>query len=147
MHDKFNKLKKPTKLISGYSSPTLKQDMSYSVGMDTNSSSYRAFRDQLDCVLDLDQLSAQRRRGRVFKGFEEGPINFPPSYKYDKRSNQFDTSAKARCPAWTDRILYSMRSAERNAAHQPILRLRNYLSLDIRSSDHRPVVARFNMNV
>jgi hypothetical protein len=63
--------------------------------------------------------------GRVCLNFEEGPIVFPPTFKFDKNSEKFDTSAKQRwtcrcasildssysaqrnrCPAWTDRILF-----------------------------------------
>ena len=36
----------------------------------------------------------------------EGPLHFRPTYKFDKNSDDYDTSAKHRVPAWTDRILY-----------------------------------------
>lgn len=38
--------------------------------------------------------------------FMEGPINFPPTFKYDKNCNVYDTSKKMRVPSYTDRILY-----------------------------------------
>jgi synaptojanin len=37
----------------------------------------------------------------AFVGFEEGPILFPPTYRYDVGTNNYDTSEKARIPAWT----------------------------------------------
>lgn len=61
---------------------------------------------KLDRLLRFDQLNQQRRFGKVFQGFQEGSIRFPPTYKYDKGANLFDTSEKQRCPAWTDRILF-----------------------------------------
>jgi phosphatidylinositol-bisphosphatase len=30
----------------------------------------------------LDQLNLERKEGRAFVGFEEGVINFAPTYKY-----------------------------------------------------------------
>ena len=50
---------------------------------------------------------------RVFQGYSEGKILFQPTFKYDKGTNQFDSSSKYRPPAWTDRVLYNM--AERSS--------------------------------
>lgn len=92
-----------------------------------------------DCLEDLfgllqhDQLKNQMLRKKSFSNFKEYPIRFPPTYKYNKRSSIFDTSKKARRPAWTDRILYA--SKDNN------LDVVDYYSLDSRTSDHRPVCA------
>jgi hypothetical protein len=47
-------------------------------------------------LLQQDQLSYFRSQGAVFGGFEEAPITFPPTYKYDIGSDRFDSSPKAR---------------------------------------------------
>lgn len=67
---------------------------------------------KLDRLLRFDQLNQQRRFGKVLRGFREGSIRFPPTYKYDKEAGQFDSSSKQRAPAWTDRILYYNRALE-----------------------------------
>ena len=43
---------------------------------------------------------------QVFVGFNEGPTDFAPTYKYDLFSDDYDTSEKNRIPAWTDRVLW-----------------------------------------
>lgn len=46
---------------------------------------------------------------KVFRAFLEGKIAFPPTYKYDLFSDDYDTSEKMRNPAWTDRVLWRRR--------------------------------------
>ena len=158
MHALYNKLPHTLHDTNNHTTAVaaIPRDMRYNAmgHLDTNSSAYKQFHDQLECVLDLDQLSAQRRKGRVFRGFQEGDISFPPTYKYDKRSNQFDTSTKGRCPAWTDRILFTSKNNNQDIVDENVntssswgLRLKEYFSVDIRSSDHRPVVAQFDCSL
>ena len=63
-------------------------------------------------MLANDQLNMERSAGRVFVGFVEENIEFPPTYKYDPDTDRYDTSRKARIPSWTDRILYKPCAAE-----------------------------------
>jgi len=65
-------------------------------------------------LLERDQLRAEQKAGRVFAGWEEGRIVFPPTYKYVAGSHAYammsiaDSSAdgsrsrdrKKRTPAW-----------------------------------------------
>lgn len=54
-------------------------------------------------------------------------------------SDVYDTSAKRRIPAWTDRILYKA---------NPSIQLLSYASASsVRSSDHRPVSASFQCSL
>ena len=89
----------------------------------------------LNSLLEHDQLRAAMSRGDAFTGFAEGPINFPPTFKFDFSSDSYDTSKKRRVPSWTDRVLY-----------RPGPELLSYNALgSVRSSDHRPVVAKFSI--
>ncbi|KAJ8962464.1 hypothetical protein NQ317_011626 [Molorchus minor] len=65
-------------------------------------------RKELVKLLKADQLNQQKgvEMFYYFLDYTEGDINFQPTYKYDLNSDVFDTSEKARPPAWTDRILY-----------------------------------------
>ncbi|KAI9837450.1 MAG: hypothetical protein M1819_007098 [Sarea resinae] len=65
----------------------------------------------IDSLLTHDQLYQEQRRRRAFQdGWREGPITFPPTYKYDVGSvGMFDSGEKKRGPSWCDRILYRTR--------------------------------------
>jgi len=53
----------------------------------------------------LDQLRLERDAGNVFGDFEEGKINFQPTYKFKVGTHEYDDEKK-RTPSWCDRILY-----------------------------------------
>ncbi|KAF2474296.1 DNase I-like protein [Lindgomyces ingoldianus] len=68
----------------------------------------------ISSLLPHDELRQQQRAGKAFHdGWNEGPIQFLPSYKYDVgKVGVFDSSEKKRCPSWCDRILYRTRAAK-----------------------------------
>jgi phosphatidylinositol-bisphosphatase len=65
----------------------------------------------LDSLIPHDQLKRVQRQKKAFHdGWREGPITFPPTYKYDVGSvGMFDSSEKMRVPSWCDRIVYRTR--------------------------------------
>ncbi|KAI9762633.1 MAG: hypothetical protein M4579_000251 [Chaenotheca gracillima] len=65
----------------------------------------------LSSLLPHDQLQQQQASRKAFHdGWQEGPIGFLPTYKYDVGSvGVFDSSEKKRGPSWCDRILYRTR--------------------------------------
>ncbi|CAF5102013.1 unnamed protein product [Rotaria magnacalcarata] len=77
----------------------------------------------------------------VFREFIEGPIKFPPTYKYDVGSDEYDTSEKARTPSYTDRILW--RSIFPNVQTKQLY----YGRAEVKTSDHRPISAMFDIDV
>ncbi|XP_012271934.1 72 kDa inositol polyphosphate 5-phosphatase isoform X2 [Orussus abietinus] len=64
------------------------------------------FPQEFPVSLHKDQLRMILDDGAVLRGFEEAPITFPPTYKYDPGTQNFDSSSKQRTPAYTDRILF-----------------------------------------
>lgn len=44
--------------------------------------------------------------GSAFMGYEEGPILFRPTYRYNLNSDEYDTSEKMRIPAWTGEVAF-----------------------------------------
>ena len=51
--------------------------------------------------MDFDQLNYLKSEGFIFRGYSEDKVKFPPTYKYDPGTNQFDTSSKKRVPSYT----------------------------------------------
>ena len=91
-----------------------------------------------DELRNADQLLHELRSNPFFRlqAFREAPIQFPPTYKLNPRSNEWDTSEKARVPAWCDRILW-------RAYNPETLQCTSYRRWDATLSDHRPVSATF----
>lgn len=97
-----------------------------------------------------DQLCSVLSEGAAFRGFMEAKITFPPTYKYDPGTQNFDTSSKQRAPAYTDRILYKHRSTRRLSSqpHIPPLQCLAYNSVpSITTSDHKPVWGLFKAHI
>ncbi|OGE54052.1 hypothetical protein PENARI_c006G02834 [Penicillium arizonense] len=109
-------------------------DFNYRIGL--GNPSVRDLISQRDYhrLYENDQLNLQMVAGRAFQFYSEGPIEFPPTYKYDVGRDQYDTSEKARIPAWCDRVLWRGTN----------LRQTHYQTADLKVSDHRPVWATFD---
>ncbi|GAA6058232.1 hypothetical protein JCM3770_007425 [Rhodotorula araucariae] len=98
-----------------------------------------------DSILKLlphDELTQLRHTSPSFRlrSFTEAPITFPPTYKYDHHSTEYDTSDKRRTPSWCDRVLWR---AERAAS----VACESYGRFEADISDHRPVAASFTVQV
>ncbi|TMS03464.1 Phosphatidylinositol 4,5-bisphosphate 5-phosphatase A [Larimichthys crocea] len=65
---------------------------------------------KLPMLWEKDQLNMAKDSETVLEGFHEGPLKFPPTYKFDVGTDTYDTSGKKRKPAWTDRILWRLRA-------------------------------------
>ncbi|PON57108.1 Deoxyribonuclease I [Parasponia andersonii] len=95
-----------------------------------------------DELIKNDQLSKELRRGRVFEGWKEGVIDFPPTYKYETNSDRYigenpKEGEKKRSPAWCDRILWLGKG----------IKQLSYRRSELKLSDHRPVSSIFVVEV
>ncbi|XP_072921870.1 inositol polyphosphate 5-phosphatase K isoform X3 [Hemitrygon akajei] len=118
-------------------------------------------KNKLGMLWEKDQLNIAKVIEPALNGFQEGPLNFRPTYKYDVGTNTFDTSSKKRKPAWTDRILWRVKVSDcyDSLQHSPLSARNNspasksshievfqhaYRShMEYLISDHKPVTAIF----
>ena len=74
---------------------------------------------------------------RFCQTFQEATINFMPTYKFDKRTDTYDTSKKKRVPSWCDRVIWKK-------SH--FITCKNYDSVpSVKFSDHKPVVGLYKV--
>ncbi|KAI5119506.1 hypothetical protein M0805_002442 [Coniferiporia weirii] len=112
-------------------------DTNYRIDMENGVVRAMSESDDLDILVGADQLKRAMDSQAAFVGYEEGPLLFRPTYKYDLHSQRYDTSEKARIPAWTDRILYKGTELD----------LVVYSRAELLGSDHRPVFSIFRAEV
>ncbi|MBN3299799.1 INP5E phosphatase, partial [Amia calva] len=92
-------------------------------------------------LLQYDQLLKEMKDGSIFKGFQEAPIQFLPTYKFDVGCDTYDSTGKQRTPSYTDRVLYKSRQKD------DIKVMKYTCCSTIKTSDHRPVLAVFQVKV
>lgn len=97
-----------------------------------------AERGDLNVLKKNDQLNIERKAGRVFNEFQEGEINFLPTYKYQPGTDSYEKrpDKKLRAPAWCDRILWMVQD-------QNHLKQLDYSRSELNVSDHKPVMSTF----
>lgn len=104
-------------------------DFNYRIGMENERARQLIKKGDLELLYENDQLNINMVHGKCFPYYAEQRPTFLPTYKYDLRTDLYDTSDKARIPAWCDRIL----------SRGDNLRQMYYDSAPLKFSDHRPV--------
>ena len=101
-------------------------------------------------LLEFDQLKKVIREKAAFTRYCEGDIDFPPTYKYDIGTSDFDSSEKRRAPSWCDRILYFPNPLHQDgdlAQGRWILNDVYTCDMNTKQSDHKPVAALFRAKI
>ncbi|KAL7847629.1 hypothetical protein AOLI_G00223470 [Acnodon oligacanthus] len=103
-----------------------------------------------------DQLMMMKQKEPLLQQFEEGPLQFKPTYKFDRFSETYDTSGKKRKPAWTDRILWRIKPVDEvecgsiaDDEEMPVKVTQDIYTCDpsYGVSDHKPVIGTFNLEL
>ncbi|XP_042455179.1 type IV inositol polyphosphate 5-phosphatase 9-like [Zingiber officinale] len=116
-------------------------DLNYRLSLPTDAKTRSLVdREEWKVLLGKDQLTFELSPRGIFEAWNEGPITFPPTYKYKPNSAEYcwqvyDKSggAKRRAPAWCDRILWIGKG----------LKQVGYQRCESKLSDHRLVRAIF----
>ncbi|EEB09345.1 inositol-polyphosphate 5-phosphatase [Schizosaccharomyces japonicus yFS275] len=103
-------------------------DFNYRINLDYATTKKLALNGDFDYLYRYDQLQNAMREDHIFHGLTESQLTFPPTYKFDVGTSNYCPEKKQRTPSWTDRILIT----------DNMSRL-VYSSIDIQTSDHRPV--------
>lgn len=112
-------------------------DFNYRVGISNERARQLIDANDLGKMYENDQLNLQMVHGRAFPHYSETTPTFLPTYKFDPGTDIYDTSEKARIPAWCDRILTKGDN----------LRQLYYDSAPLKFSDHRPVWGLFQCQI
>ncbi|XP_013183216.1 inositol polyphosphate 5-phosphatase K [Amyelois transitella] len=101
-------------------------------------------KDKYTSLLKHDQLLAVMENGDAFSEFVEPEIRFPPTYKFNIGTDEYDVKRK---PSWTDRILYKViaNNYENITLRADLISYNHIPHYTV--SDHKPVVAQFNIKV
>ncbi|XP_036451251.1 inositol polyphosphate 5-phosphatase K [Colossoma macropomum] len=112
-----------------------------------------------------DQLLMMKQKEPLLQQFEEGPLQFKPTYKFDRFSETYDTSpqktwfgfnGKKRKPAWTDRILWRIKPRDEEECgsiaddEESLVKVTQDIYTCDPSygvSDHKPVIGTFNLEL
>ncbi|XP_042016776.1 type IV inositol polyphosphate 5-phosphatase 9-like isoform X1 [Salvia splendens] len=114
-------------------------DLNYRIRLPEETTRSLVKNKEWNLLLQNDQLRAEMSKGHVFEEWNEGIIEFPPTYKYEQNLDDYYGSGhkgkvkRMRAPAWCDRIIWFGKG----------LKQIQYNRVESRLSDHRPVYGRF----
>ena len=128
-------IKAKEKTMDEYDFVILSGDLNYRINFNITDDIDELIKQKNPEILwDKDQLTKEIKRENEF---QEGIINFMPTYKYKDNSDEYDYERK---PGWTDRILYKSKK------NYDIMLCKYNCIKEVYLSDHKPVYAVFKIN-
>lgn len=116
-------------------------DLNYRIQGTASGVKKAAEKGMFEVLMNNDQLKKERTQGRAFQGFHEQEILFPPTFKLRPGTDEYNLK---RIPSYTDRILFLCNASHDYCSLRPLY----YRSVhEIKDSDHRPVVAGFQLSL
>ncbi|XP_055620415.1 phosphatidylinositol 4,5-bisphosphate 5-phosphatase A isoform X2 [Toxorhynchites rutilus septentrionalis] len=101
-------------------------------------------KDQLKKLIEKDQLLLVKREGRAFQKLNERLPQFPPTFKFEHGTNDYDMKRR---PAWTDRILYAVKENNYRNVKLTVEQTSYKSHPSYNISDHKPVSSEFTIKV
>lgn len=134
-------LELPTKILD-HDRVIFLGDLNYRISLPELTTRLLVEKGEWNALLEKDQLRMELMDGQVFEGWQEGIINFAPTYKYYPNSSEYygrseKRGEKKRSPAWCDRIIW----------YGEGLKQLLYDRGESKLSDHRPVKAIFSTQI
>eukprot|EP00003_Mantamonas_plastica_P024049 TRINITY_DN4435_c0_g1_i5.p1 TRINITY_DN4435_c0_g1~~TRINITY_DN4435_c0_g1_i5.p1 ORF type:complete len:739 (+),score=291.14 TRINITY_DN4435_c0_g1_i5:489-2705(+) len=116
-------------------------DLNYRIDMPRQSVISLIENKEYDILLKSDQLLTVRENNELYGGFDEGAIEFAPTYKMVRGETQQYEEKKERIPSYCDRIMWLTMPGFLDH-----MQMMEYDSAPgVMSSDHKPVFASFEM--
>lgn len=84
----------------------LQGDLNYRIDLTKQETLDLIAKKDIKTLLDNDQLNKSREEYPSIKKLKEGEINFLPTYKFERGTQNYDDGPKQRIPSYTDRVLY-----------------------------------------
>ncbi|KAE8584033.1 hypothetical protein XENTR_v10020797 [Xenopus tropicalis] len=122
-------------------------DLNYRLSMPLQDILQCVYSGRYQVLLPVDQLSQERERKKIFLGFKEDSVTFPPTCRYERGTRSYDlhkartTGTRLFAPCWSDRVLWT-------SYPDTDIKCTSYgCTEDIVTSDHSPVFATFEVGL
>eukprot|EP01104_Vermistella_antarctica_P013753 TRINITY_DN420_c6_g1_i1.p1 TRINITY_DN420_c6_g1~~TRINITY_DN420_c6_g1_i1.p1 ORF type:complete len:1210 (+),score=194.17 TRINITY_DN420_c6_g1_i1:468-3632(+) len=118
-------------------------DLNYRINTDVDTCREKIDEKDWAFLYEHDQLHIERDiNENCFVGYEEQPIDFPPTYRYHRGSRAY-TEVPVRVPSWCDRVMVRSLPGVKDLLHPVAYRCHD----DIMTSDHSPVSAQYELDI